>query len=259
MASHSQQGRARKPLVPTDHGNFKQLLLTIKASRQCFCREEQRRAAPGSLGSSNPRKQRADPPRELPKRLPSTQDCRLGLQCGLPRKQRTADLFPYLFLSHGIDVLTVRAQHQVSQDGAAFMGHNILVLQSLVLPLSCQVHEDLWGEQGAMSIFPHTPQSPPKMWDTECAPLGNSTPPSYINMATPQPLQHSKVSAALQASQPFPEDQTARPPSLYYICLVHFITFMLMPFISPQGGRTHPWLSHCTPLCAAAQPQSPSR
>lgn len=33
---------------------------------------------------------------------------------------------------------------------------------------------------------------------------------------------------------------------------------MLIAFISLQGGRTHPWFSHCTPLCAAAQPQSPS-
>lgn len=87
-------------------------------------------------------------------------------------EQRTAAPSSYLFLSHGIDVLTVRAQHQVSQDRAAFMGHNIFILQSLVLPLGWQVHEDLWGEQGGISMIPHTPQPPSRMWDTECAPLG---------------------------------------------------------------------------------------
>lgn len=96
MASHSQEGRVRKPLVPRDHGNFKQLLLTIKASGQCFCREEQGEAAPGSLDSSNPRKQRADPPKELPKRLPSTQNCSLGLQCGLPSQESRGPLTPPL-------------------------------------------------------------------------------------------------------------------------------------------------------------------
>lgn len=98
-------------------------------------------------------------------------------------EQRTTDPSPYLFLSHGIDVLTVRAQDQVSQDGAAFVGHNILILQSLVLPLSWQIHKDLWGEQGGVSMIPHTPQ--PHPWDTECAP------PSHSNVVTPQPLQHS--------------------------------------------------------------------
>lgn len=82
MSSHSQQGRVRKPLVPRDHGNFKQLLLTIKASGQRFCREEKGGAAPGSLGSSNPRKQRADPTRELPKRLPNTRDSGWGCSVG---------------------------------------------------------------------------------------------------------------------------------------------------------------------------------
>lgn len=96
MASHSQQGRVRKPLVPRDHGNFKQLLLTIKASGQHFCREEKGGAAPGSLGSSNPRKQRADPTRELPKRLPNTRDCRLGLQCELPSQENRGLLTPPL-------------------------------------------------------------------------------------------------------------------------------------------------------------------
>lgn len=96
MASHSQQGRVRKSLVPRDHGNFKQLLLTIKASGQCFCREEQGGPAPGSLGSSNPKKQRADPPRELPRRLPSTQECTLGLQRGLPGQESRGPLTPPL-------------------------------------------------------------------------------------------------------------------------------------------------------------------
>lgn len=249
MASHSQQGRVRKPLVPRDHGNFKQLLLTIKASGQCFCREELPQGPsaapiPGSKGQT---------PQRSAQRLPSTQDCRLGLQCGAARsgEQRIADPSPYLFLSHGIDVLAVRAQHQVSQDGAAFMGHHVLILQSLVLPLGWQIHQDLWGEQGGMSMIPHTPQ-PPQDGGYRMCPIRDTTPPStpkwqlqyQLLCKHPNPLQKTKLQC-LPCFGTF----------VWCICT----TFMLMTFISLQGGRTHPWLSHFRPLCAAAQPQNPSK
>lgn len=87
-------------------------------------------------------------------------DCELGLQRGLPcqESQGAADPCPYLFLGHGVDVLAVRTQHQVSQDGAALVGHDVLVLQRLVLPLGRQVHQDLRGEQGEVSTVSRAAQ-----------------------------------------------------------------------------------------------------
>lgn len=188
MASPWQQGRVRKPLVPRDHGDFKQLLLTINArgtaparrgaagpQSQClgavFLQKGEGRSCLPALGqefpgSPDPRKQRPDPTGETPERFPSTWDRRLGQQCwAAVRRVRRAEGLPipspYLFLSHGVDVLAVRTQHQVSQDGAALMGHDVLVLQRLVLPLGRQVHQDLQGEQGGVSKVPRAPQPPP--------------------------------------------------------------------------------------------------
>lgn len=39
------------------------------------------------------------------------------------------DTSSYLFLSHGIEILEIRAKYQIPQDRAAFMGHNIFILQ----------------------------------------------------------------------------------------------------------------------------------
>lgn len=196
MASPWQQGRVRKPLVPRDHGDFKQLLLTINArstaparrrvagpQSQClravFLQTGEGRSCLPTLGqefpgSPDPRKQRPDPTGETPERFPSTWDRRLGQQCGLlSQESRGAAVpSPYLFLGHGVDVLAVRTQHQVSQDGAALMGHDVLILQRLVLPLGRQVHQDLQGEQGGVSEVPRAPQPPPTEWDGECTALG---------------------------------------------------------------------------------------
>lgn len=96
MASSLQQGRVRQPSAPGDHWDFKQLLLTINAWGMAPAKRGAagprsvpwgsvfaERSCPRALGqespdSPDPRKQRADPARELPERFPSTWDCRLG-------------------------------------------------------------------------------------------------------------------------------------------------------------------------------------
>lgn len=81
----------------------------------------------------------------------------------------------YLLLCHGIQVLAVRAQHQVPQDGAALVGHHVLILQHLVLPVSRQVHQDLQEKaRGEHRI--HAPFTSawvgkvPHYWDTVPSP-----------------------------------------------------------------------------------------
>ena len=138
------------------------------------------------------------------------------------------------------------------------MGHNVLILQRLVLPLGWQVHQDLRGEQEGVSTVPRAPQPLPKEWDGECPP------PSHTSVATPQPLQPGKVAAALQTSRPFPEGQSAKFASLFCIFLVHLHHVYADGVHLPPGrAATSVVLTLHPPTCCpasptAAQPQSPS-
>lgn len=144
MGSPSQQGRVGKPSVPGDHGDVKQLMHTIPA-----------------WGKSPVRREAAGPQSQCLRagflQRGARRSCchsqgtgpQAGAAMGAAKSSKQRGCYvptPYLFLGHGIDVLAVGAQHQVSQDGAALMGYDILILQRLVLPLGLQVHQDLWGE-----------------------------------------------------------------------------------------------------------------
>lgn len=50
----------------------------------------------------------------------------------------------HLLFRHGVEVLAVRAEDQVTKDGATFLGHYILVGQGWPAARVGQVHQDLW-------------------------------------------------------------------------------------------------------------------
>lgn len=62
----------------------------------------------------------------------------------------------HLLFRHGVKVLVVRAEDQVTQDGAALLGHHTLIGQGWPAARGCQVHQDLWqpgSEWGRVSVF----------------------------------------------------------------------------------------------------------
>lgn len=50
----------------------------------------------------------------------------------------------HLLFRHGIEVLVVGAEDQITQDGAALLGHQTLVGQGWPATGVGQVHQDLW-------------------------------------------------------------------------------------------------------------------
>lgn len=86
-------------------------------------------------------------------------------------------------------------------------------------------------------------------------PVRDAVPPSQTSMATPWPLQHGKVAATLQTSQPFPEDQTAMFSSLFCICLVHLHrVYADGVHLSPGREATSLVLTLHSPMCCPASP-----
>lgn len=57
----------------------------------------------------------------------------------------------HLLLCHGVQVTAVRAEHQVTQNGAALLGHHALVGQRRPAAGAREVHQDLW-ERGPRCV-----------------------------------------------------------------------------------------------------------
>lgn len=106
-----------------------------------------------------------------------------GRQAGEPPSSRDT----HLLLCHGIQVPAVRAEYQVTQDGAALLGHHALIGQRRPAAGVREVHQDLWERD------PHcvcvcvcrgslpAPAPPRGTWQDHCAQL------NFIKRRRPQP------------------------------------------------------------------------
>lgn len=100
----------------------------------------------------------------------------------------------HLLLCHGIQVPAVRAEHQVTQNGAALLGHHALVGQRRAAARVREVHQDLWGR------------------DPRCACVsgGSSCPsPSQRSLAGPLHLEHLVRRRRPQPRRGGPQGQTS--------------------------------------------------